>query len=80
MNKIGITTVPKMNGAEMELAREMENIILKENQISIETVHTLHGGIYARTIELKKGNSYLWGKDKCSYDIIHIWRNVFICW
>ena len=39
----------------MEIARTIESQVMELDQVEITTDHTIHGGIYIRTITMKKG-------------------------
>ena len=47
--------IPTMDDVSIGLAREAEDVMAELPGIRLETFHTLHGGIYSRTIVLKRG-------------------------
>lgn len=47
--------VAKASECGMAIVERLEEAVLKKDQISIETGHVLHAGIYARTITMPEG-------------------------
>lgn len=57
MSNIALTkeVIPSMNLADIELVRQLETEAMKFPQTEIETTHTFHAGIYARTVKIPAG-------------------------
>lgn len=56
MHDLMITgSIPSMSPATIDKVRKLENIILQAPQVDIETTHSLHGGVYTRTITIPCG-------------------------
>ena len=47
-------TIPSMSSEQIDLAIKAQEFMLEREQIDIRTYHTLHGGVYTRTILLQK--------------------------
>lgn len=47
--------IPTMKEEDINKVRELEKIVLQAPQIQIPTAHTIHGGVYTRTITIPKG-------------------------
>lgn len=48
-------SIPAMSDAEIQNVCNLEDIALDLEQVSIDTEHTIHGGMYARTIRIPAG-------------------------
>lgn len=57
MNNLVISkdAIPEMTQEMIDKVRQLENITIDMPQIDIQTEHTLHGGMYARTILIPAG-------------------------
>lgn len=47
--------LPAMSNAAIEKVRRLEKTLLNLQPVDIETIHTLHGGLYSRTIRIPAG-------------------------
>lgn len=43
--------------SDLVIANQLETIMLEYEQVKLKTFHTIHGGIYTRTIELLEGQA-----------------------
>ena len=50
-----VCPLPPMSPASVEAVRTLEDLALQLPQINIDTAHTLHAGMYARTIMIPAG-------------------------
>lgn len=57
MSNIALTkeTIPPMSLADIGLVRQLETEAMKFPQTEIETTHTFHAGLYARTVKIPAG-------------------------
>lgn len=53
MNELSI--ISRMTLAQIETVRKVEAIAKAKPQVDIETTHTIHSGIYTRTVSLQPG-------------------------
>ena len=55
-------SVPAMTNRDLEIAYEAEDLLRPLEQIILTTWHTLHGGVYTRTIVLNAGETVVGAK------------------
>lgn len=55
-NKFSKSIVPAMTDAAIDKVRELEKFVLQAPQTAVRTTHSLHGGVYTRTIVLPGGS------------------------
>ena len=49
--------IPSMSNQDIEFARRLEEELLQLEQLKLTTKHTIHGGIYSRTITMVEGQA-----------------------
>lgn len=57
MNSViaGANNLPAMSTADVEKVRRLESHLLEQEQVTIQTVHHFHAGMYSRTIRIPAG-------------------------
>lgn len=50
-----VTTIPSMTPTAIDRVRRLERLSGEMPQVSIETLHTFHAGMYARTVRVPAG-------------------------
>ena len=46
-----------MTDDSIDKVRQVESQMLEKEQVDLQTLHTIHGGLYTRTVLLKKGHA-----------------------
>ena len=55
MSLVKASGIPSMSVGNIEKVKLIEQHILQEGTYTMHTYHTMHGGVYTRTVLLKKG-------------------------
>ena len=62
--------VPSMSIDSIDLAYKIQDIVLAEPQVNIHTDHSIHAGVYTRTIMIPKGVTIVGALIKISTNLI----------